>query len=76
MARRCWGFAKAVAQIYSEQWGIPVNIVEGDTEINPDVGKIVAERFVIRGHYRRGWSASSQVCSPRSRSLKRPDWPT
>ncbi|MEZ4870044.1 MAG: branched-chain amino acid ABC transporter substrate-binding protein [Caldilineaceae bacterium] len=40
------GFAKAVAQIYSEQWGIEVNIVEGDTEINPDVGKIVAEQFV------------------------------
>lgn len=40
------GFTKAVAQIYSEQWGIEINIVEGDTEINPDVGKIVAEQFV------------------------------
>ena len=40
------GFAKAVAQIYSEQWGIEINVVEGDTEINPDTGKIVAEQFV------------------------------
>ena len=39
-------FAKAVAQIYGEQWDIEVTIVEGDTEINPDTGKIVAEQFV------------------------------
>jgi branched-chain amino acid transport system substrate-binding protein len=39
------GFTKAVAQIYSERWGIEINVVEGDTEINPDVGKIVAEQF-------------------------------
>ncbi|MBV7334406.1 branched-chain amino acid ABC transporter substrate-binding protein [Chloroflexi bacterium TSY] len=39
------GFTKAVAQIYSERWGIEINVVEGDTEINPDTGKIVAEQF-------------------------------
>lgn len=40
------GFTQAVAQIYSEQWGIEVVVVEGDTEINPDTGKIVAEQLV------------------------------
>jgi len=40
------GFTKAIAQIYSEQWGVEINIVEGDTEINPDTGKIVAEQLV------------------------------
>lgn len=57
------GFTKAVAQIYSEQWGIEINIVEGDTEINPDTGKIVAEQFVandaIMGIV---GPAGSQVC--------------
>jgi branched-chain amino acid transport system substrate-binding protein len=38
-------FAKAVASIYSEQLGIEIVVEEGDTEINPDVGRIVAERF-------------------------------
>lgn len=37
------GFAQAVAAIYSEQTGLDIQIVEGDTEINPDVGRIVAE---------------------------------
>jgi branched-chain amino acid transport system substrate-binding protein len=39
------GFAKVVAQIFTEETGIEIEIVEGDTEINPDTGRIVAERF-------------------------------
>jgi branched-chain amino acid transport system substrate-binding protein len=40
------GFTKAVAAIYSEAWGIPINVVEADSELNPDTAKIVAEQFV------------------------------
>jgi ABC-type branched-subunit amino acid transport system substrate-binding protein len=40
------GFSKAVAEIYSQEWGIPIHIVEGDTELNADTSKIVAEQFV------------------------------
>ncbi|MFT7586847.1 MAG: branched-chain amino acid transport system substrate-binding protein, partial [Cellvibrionaceae bacterium] len=39
------GFAKAVAKVFAEQTGLEIEIVEGDTEINPDTGAIVAERF-------------------------------
>jgi branched-chain amino acid transport system substrate-binding protein len=40
------GFAEAVADLYSEEWGIPIHVVQGDTEINPDTGTIIAEQFV------------------------------
>lgn len=39
-------FSRAVAQIYSEKWGIDIQIAEADTEINPDTGRIVAEQFI------------------------------
>ena len=39
------GFAKVVAQIVGAEHGLEIEIVEGDTEINPDTGRIVAERF-------------------------------
>lgn len=38
------GFAKVTADIFTAQTGIAVEFVEGDTEINPDTGRIVAER--------------------------------
>ncbi len=40
------GFAKVAVQIFTEETGIEIEIVEGDTEINADTGRIVAERFV------------------------------
>ena len=40
------GFAKVTADIFTAETGIEVNIIEGDTEINPDTGRIVAERLV------------------------------
>ncbi|MCB0033723.1 MAG: ABC transporter substrate-binding protein, partial [Anaerolineales bacterium] len=39
------GFVQAVAEIYAEEYGLTIEVVEGDTEINPDTGKIVAEQF-------------------------------
>ncbi|MCB8945778.1 MAG: branched-chain amino acid ABC transporter substrate-binding protein [Ardenticatenaceae bacterium] len=39
------GFAKVVVDIFNEEHGLSIEIVEGDTEINPDTGKIVAEQF-------------------------------
>ncbi|MEZ4608366.1 MAG: ABC transporter substrate-binding protein [Deinococcales bacterium] len=39
------GFSKAAVAIFNEETGLNVQIVEGDTEINPDVGRIVAERI-------------------------------
>ena len=39
------GFAKVVIDIFNEEHGTNIEIVEGDTEINPDTGKIVAEQF-------------------------------
>ncbi|MEZ4630775.1 MAG: ABC transporter substrate-binding protein [Deinococcales bacterium] len=57
------GFSKAAVAIFNEETGLNVQIVEGDTEINPDVGRIVAERIaaddsvlVVIG------PAGSQVC--------------
>ncbi|MDJ0756331.1 MAG: ABC transporter substrate-binding protein, partial [Ardenticatenaceae bacterium] len=57
------GFAQVTAEIFTAETGINVEIVEGDTEINPDTGKIVAEQFaaddeilVVIG------PAGSQVC--------------
>lgn len=39
------GFVKVVANLVGAEYGIEIEIVEGDTEINPDTGRIVAERF-------------------------------
>ena len=57
------GFAQVTAELFSEETGINIEIVEGDTEINPDTGKIVAEQvsaddevLVVVG------PAGSQVC--------------
>jgi branched-chain amino acid transport system substrate-binding protein len=41
-----FGFVKVAADIFNTRTGLNVEIVEGDTEINPDTGRIVAERFV------------------------------
>lgn len=40
------GFVKVAVDIFNERTGLNVEIVEGDDEINADVGRIVAERFV------------------------------
>ena len=39
------GFAQVVVDIYNEEHGTNIEIVEGDDEINPDVGRVVAEQF-------------------------------
>ena len=39
-------FAKTAVQLFNEKTGFNVQVAEGDTEINPDTGKIVAERFI------------------------------
>jgi branched-chain amino acid transport system substrate-binding protein len=57
------GFVKVTVDLFNERTGLNVEVVEGDTEINADVGKIVAEQFaadpdifVVVG------PAGSQVC--------------
>lgn len=40
------GFAQVAVDLFNERTGLNVQIIEGDTEINADVGRIVAERFV------------------------------
>jgi branched-chain amino acid transport system substrate-binding protein len=40
------GFSKVAVDIFNEETGLNVEFVQGDTEINADVGKIVAEQFV------------------------------
>jgi branched-chain amino acid transport system substrate-binding protein len=39
------GFVKVAVEIFNARTGLNVEVVEGDTEINPDTGRIVAERF-------------------------------
>jgi branched-chain amino acid transport system substrate-binding protein len=39
------GFAQVVVDIFNEEHGTNIEIVQGDTEINADVGRIVAEQF-------------------------------
>jgi branched-chain amino acid transport system substrate-binding protein len=39
-------FAKVATQIFNEETGFNVQVVEGDTMIDPDEGKIVAERLI------------------------------
>lgn len=56
-------FAKVVTQIFNEETGYNVQVVEGDTMINPDEGKIVAERFIADDSiYAVVGPAGSQVC--------------
>lgn len=40
------GFAKVTIDIFNERTGLKVELVEGDTELNPDTAKTVAERMV------------------------------
>lgn len=39
------GFVKTIVDVFSEQTGLQIEIVEADTEINPEVGEAVAQRF-------------------------------
>lgn len=39
-------FAKVATQIFNEETGFNVQLIEGDTEIDPDVAKTVAERII------------------------------
>ncbi|MFN8490037.1 MAG: branched-chain amino acid ABC transporter substrate-binding protein [Caldilineaceae bacterium] len=40
------GFAKVALDIFNERTGLKVEMVEGDTELNPDTAKTVADRMV------------------------------
>ncbi len=40
------GFAKVTVDIFNERTGMKVELVEGDTELNPDTAKTIAERMV------------------------------
>ena len=56
-------FARVAVQIFNEETGFNVQLVEGDTMIDPDQGKIVAERFVADPNiYAVVGPAGSQVC--------------
>ena len=39
------GFTKVVIDDFNARTGMNIELVEGDTEINPDIGRIVAERL-------------------------------
>jgi branched-chain amino acid transport system substrate-binding protein len=56
-------FAKVATQIFNEETGFNVQIVEGDDMINPDEGKIVAERIIADETILAAIGpAGSQVC--------------
>jgi branched-chain amino acid transport system substrate-binding protein len=56
-------FAKMAVQLFNEETGFNIEVVEGDTEINPDQGKIVAERFIADdGILAAVGPSGSQVC--------------
>ncbi|MFQ5613834.1 MAG: ABC transporter substrate-binding protein [Anaerolineae bacterium] len=56
-------FAKVAVELFNEETGFNVQVVEGDTEINPDQGKIVAERFIADDSiYAAVGPSGSQVC--------------
>ncbi len=56
-------FTKVAVEIFNEETGLNVEVVEGDTMINPDEGKVVAERFVAdESIYAVVGPAGSQVC--------------
>jgi branched-chain amino acid transport system substrate-binding protein len=49
--------------LFNERTGLNIEVVEGDTEINPDVGKVVAEQFAADPDiYAVVGPAGSQVC--------------
>ncbi len=57
-------FTKVAVEIFNEETGLNVQVVEGDTMINPDEGKIVAERFVADDTiFAVIGPAGSQVCA-------------
>jgi len=56
-------FAKVAVAIFNEETGLNVELVEGDDMINPDEGRIVAERFIADPDiYAVVGPAGSQVC--------------
>ena len=56
-------FAAMAVQLFNEETGFNIQVVEGDTMINPDEGKIVAERFVADDSiYAVVGPSGSQVC--------------
>ncbi len=56
-------FAKMAVQLFNERTGFNVQVVDGDTMINPDEGKIVAERFLADDSIMATVGpAGSQVC--------------
>ncbi|MCB0011092.1 MAG: branched-chain amino acid ABC transporter substrate-binding protein [Anaerolineales bacterium] len=58
------GFAEVTAAIFTEETGINIEIVPGDTEINPDTGRIVAEQFAADAEILAVVGpAGSQVCA-------------
>ena len=57
------GFTKVVIDAFNERTGMNVELVEGDTEINPDVGRVVAERLAADSDvYAVVGPMGSQVC--------------
>ncbi len=56
-------FTKVAVEIFNEETGLNVQVVEGDTMLSPDEGKVVAERFVEDGSILAVIGpAGSQVC--------------
>ncbi len=56
-------FTKVAVEIFNEESGMNVEVVEGDTMINADEGRIVAERFLADdGIFAVVGPAGSQVC--------------
>lgn len=56
-------FTKVAVEIFNEETGMNVQVVEGDTMINADEGKIVAERFIADDTlFAAVGPAGSQVC--------------
>ena len=45
IGQEAFGFTKVVVDAFNERTGMGVELVQGDTEINPDVGRVVAERL-------------------------------
>lgn len=57
------GFMKVVVDAFNERTGMNVELVQGDTEINPDVGRVVAERLAADSSvYAVVGPMGSQVC--------------
>jgi branched-chain amino acid transport system substrate-binding protein len=57
------GFVEAAVQIFNEEHGTNIELVPGDSEINPDIGRVVAERFAADADILAVVGpAGSQVC--------------